>query len=64
VLSDIEISGIDRLSESNLVIKARIKTQAMEHANIKREYLRLMKIAFQKAKIKPPYAQVVVHRSK
>ena len=64
VLSDIEISGIDRLSESNLVIKARIKTQAMEHANIKREYLRLMKIAFQKARIKPPYAQVVVHRSK
>ncbi|MEY5020817.1 MAG: hypothetical protein RJA91_352, partial [Pseudomonadota bacterium] len=40
------------------------KTQAMEHANIKREYLRLMKQAFQKAKIKPPYAQVVVHRSK
>jgi small conductance mechanosensitive channel len=64
VLSDIEISGIDRLSESNLVIKARIKTQAMEHASIKREYLRLMKIAFQKAKIKPPYAQVVIHRSK
>ena len=64
VLSDIEISGIDSLSESNLGIKARIKTQAMEHANIKREYLRLMKIAFQKARIKPPYAQVVVHRSK
>jgi small-conductance mechanosensitive channel len=36
----------------------------MEHASIKREYLRLMKIAFQKAKIKPPYAQVVIHRSK
>lgn len=64
VLSDIEISGIDRLNESNLVIKARIKTQAMEHSNIKREYLRLMKLAFQKAKIKPPYAQIVVHRSR
>jgi small conductance mechanosensitive channel len=64
VLSDIEISGIDRLNESNLVIKARIKTQAMEHSNIKREYLRLMKLAFQRAKIKPPYAQIVVHRSK
>jgi small conductance mechanosensitive channel len=62
VLSDIEISGIDRLNESNLVIKARIKTQAMEHSNIKREYLRLMKLAFQKAKIKPPYSQIVVHR--
>ena len=62
VLSDIEISGVDRLNESNLVIKARIKTQAMEHSNIKREYLRLMKQGFQKAKIKPPYSQVVVHR--
>jgi small conductance mechanosensitive channel len=64
VLSDIEISGVDRLNESNLVIKARIKTQAMEHSNIKREYLRLMKQGFQKAKIKPPYSQVVVHRSR
>ncbi len=64
VLSDIEISGVDRLNESNLVIKARIKTQAMEHSNIKREYLRLMKQAFQKAKIKPAYSQVVVHRSR
>jgi len=64
VLSDIEISGVDRLNESNLVIKARIKTQAMEHSNIKREYLRLMKQAFQKAKIKPAYSQLVVHRSR
>ncbi len=64
VLSDIEISGVDRLNESSLVIKARIKTQAMEHSNIKREYLRLMKLAFQKAKIKPPYSQVIVHRSR
>ena len=64
VLSDIEISGIDRLNESNLVVKARIMTQVMEHANIKREYLRLMKLAFQKAKIKPPYTQVIIHRSK
>ena len=64
VLSDIEISGIDRLNESNVVVKARIMTQVMEHAIIKREYLRLMKLAFQKAKIKPPYPQIVVHRSK
>jgi small conductance mechanosensitive channel len=64
VLSDIEISGVDRLNESHLVIKARIKTQPMEHSNIKREYLRLMKQAFQKAKIKPPYSQVIVHRSR
>ncbi len=64
VLSDIEISGIDRLNESNLVVKGRIRTQAMEHAITKREYLRLIKLAFQKAKIKPPYAQIVVHRSK
>jgi len=64
VLSDIEISGVDRLNESHLIIKARIKTQPMEHSNIKREYLRLMKQAFQKAKIKPPYSQVVVHRSR
>jgi len=63
VLSDIEISGVDRLNESHLVIKARIKTQPMEHSNIKREYLRLMKQAFQKANIKPPYSQVVVHRA-
>ena len=64
VLSDIEISGVDRFNESSLVIKARIKTQAMEHSNIRREYLRLMKQAFQKAKIKPPYSQVIIHRSR
>jgi small-conductance mechanosensitive channel len=64
VLSDIEISGVDRLNESNVIIKARIKTQPMEHTNIKREYLRLIKQAFQKAKIKAPYSQIVVHRSR
>jgi small-conductance mechanosensitive channel len=64
ILSDIEISGVDRLNESHLIIKARIKTQAMEHPNIKREYLRLLKQEFQKAKIKPPYPQIVVHRSR
>ena len=64
LLSDIEISGVDRFNESSLVIKARIKTQAMEHSNIRREYLRLMKQAFQKAKIKPPYSQVIIHRSR
>lgn len=64
MLSDIEISGVDRLNESHLIIKARIKTQAMEQSNIKREYLRLINQAFQKAKIKPPYSQIVVHRSR
>ena len=64
ILSDIEISGIDRLNESNIVIKARIKTQPMEHTNVKREYLRLIKQAFQKAKIKAPYAQMIVHRTR
>lgn len=64
MLSDIEISGVDRLNESHLIIKARIKTQPMEHSNIKREYLRLINQAFQKAKIKPPYSQIVVHRSR
>ena len=64
VLSDIEISGVDRLNESHLIIKGRIKTQAMEHSNIKREYLRLIKQTFQKAKIKPPYSQIVVRRSR
>ena len=64
ILSDIEISGVDRLNESNIVIKARIKTQPMEHTNIKREYLRLIKQAFQKAKIKAPYAQMIVHRTR
>ena len=64
MLSDIEISGVDRLNESNVVIKARIKTQPMEHTNIKREYLRLIKQAFQKEKIKAPYSQMIVHRSK
>ena len=64
VLSDIEISGLDRLNESNIVIKARIKTQPMEHTNVKREYLRLINQAFQKAKIKAPYAQMIVHRTR
>ena len=64
ILSDIEISGLDRLNESNIVIKARIKTQPMEHTNVKREYLRLIKQAFQKAKIKAPYAQMIVHRTR
>jgi small conductance mechanosensitive channel len=61
ILEDIEISGVDQWADSAVVIKSRIKTVALEHLVVRREYLRRLKMAFDRHHIEIPYPHRTVH---
>ena len=61
ILEDIEISGVDQWADSAVIIKSRIKTVALEHATVRREYLRQLKLAFDRHDIEIPFPQRTVH---
>ena len=59
ILDDIEVHGVERLSDSAVMLKARIKTQPQEEAAVKREYLKRVKKAFEAAGVDLPMPQLV-----
>lgn len=61
ILEDIEISGVDQWADSAVIIKSRIMTVALEHANVRREYLHRLKLAFDRHGVEIPFPQRTVH---
>jgi small conductance mechanosensitive channel len=59
ILEPIEIFGVDDFAESQVTIKARLKTRPLEQWNVGREYRRRLKRAFDAAGIEIPFP----HRS-
>ncbi len=55
ILEPIEIFGVDAFGESEVVIKARIKTLPIEQWAVGREYRRRLKKAFEQEKIEIPF---------
>ena len=56
---DVEVFGVDKLDDSAVVIKGRIKTQPIKQWEVGREFLRRVKKAFDSAGIEIPFP----HRS-
>lgn len=54
ILEAIEVVGVDKLGDSGVVLKARIKTQPVQQWSVGREYNRRIKLAFDKAGIEIP----------
>ena len=54
MLEPIEIMGVDAFGESEVVIKARIKTLPIEQWSVGREYRRRLKMAFDRENIEIP----------
>jgi small conductance mechanosensitive channel len=50
-----EIFGVDRLGDSAVIIKGRIKTKPIRQWDVGREYLRRIKLAFDEAGIEIPF---------
>lgn len=59
ILEDIEIFGVDKLADSAVVIKGRIKTRPIKQWEVGREFLRRIKLSFDQEGIEIPFP----HRS-
>ena len=60
ILEPLEVAGVDRLDSSWVVLLARFKTRPLEQWNVKREFLRRVKTAFQEQGIEIPFPLTVV----
>ncbi len=54
ILELIEVVGVDRLADSGVVLKARIKTAPIQQWSVGREYNRRIKLAFDRAGVEIP----------
>jgi small conductance mechanosensitive channel len=62
IAADLEVIGMDRWSESFAVLRVRFKVvPPIEQWNVKREYLKRLKKAFDEQGIRIPYPQLTLH---
>jgi small conductance mechanosensitive channel len=62
---DIEILGVERLDNSAVVLRCRLKVvPAIEQWNVKREFLKRLKKAYGERGIEIPFPQLTVHVAK
>lgn len=54
VLDDIEIAGVDKIADSGITLKARMKTAPGQQWGVQREYLRRIKLAFDQEGVETP----------
>lgn len=54
ILEDLDIAGVESWNERGITLRARLKVQALEQANVRREYLMRLKHAFDRAHIQQP----------
>ncbi|MBE7423159.1 MAG: mechanosensitive ion channel family protein [Zoogloeaceae bacterium] len=58
ILDAFEIAGVDKWAESAVVIRCRFKVAPLEQWNVRREYLRRLKQAFDREGIEIPFPHV------
>lgn len=58
ILDALEVAGVDRWADSAVVIRCRFKVMPLEQWNVRREYLRRLKTAFDLEGIEIPYPHV------
>lgn len=61
ILDDLEMAGVDRWADSSVVIRARFRVAPLEQWTVRREYLRRLKTAFDRAGIEIPFPQLTLH---
>jgi small conductance mechanosensitive channel len=60
ILDDLEIAGVERWADSSVILRARFRVAALEQWNVKREYLKRLKRAFDEHGIEIPYPQLTI----
>lgn len=61
ILEDLEMAGVERWADSAVVLRCRFKTRALEQWNVRREYLRRLKRAFDREGIEIPYPHMTLY---
>ncbi|HUU45154.1 MAG TPA: mechanosensitive ion channel family protein [Acidobacteriota bacterium] len=61
ILQEIEVLGVDDFGESEVTIKARMKTVPLQQWSVGREYRRRLKYAFDEKGIEIPFPQCTLH---
>lgn len=56
ILEDLDIAGVEKLADAAVVIKCRFKVMSLEQWNVRREYLKRIKRAFDQHNIEYRYA--------
>lgn len=61
ILDDLEMAGVERWDDSAVVLRARLRVAPLEQWTVRREYLKRLKLAFDRAGIEIPFPQLTVH---
>lgn len=65
IAEDLEVIGVDQLAESAIVLRVRLKVvPPIQQWNVKREYLKRLKKAFEERGIEIPFPQLTLSREK
>lgn len=61
ILGDLEVLGVERWDDSAVILRCRFKCVALEQWNVRREYLRRLKQAFDERGIEIPFPHITVY---
>jgi small conductance mechanosensitive channel len=64
ILDKFELAGVERWENSAVVIRGRFRVMPLEQWNVKREYLRRLKYAFDEQGIEIPFPHLTLHSAK
>lgn len=61
ILDELELAGVDKWADSAVILRCRFKVQPLEQWNVRREFLRRLKKAFDARGIEIPFPHVTVY---
>jgi small conductance mechanosensitive channel len=61
ILDDLEVAGVDRWADSAVILRCRFKVRPLEQWNVRREFLRRLKKAFDARGIEIPFPHLTVY---
>lgn len=61
ILDELEIAGVDRWADSAVILRCRFKVQPLEQWNVRREFLRRLKKAFDARGIEIPFPHLTLY---
>jgi moderate conductance mechanosensitive channel len=62
ILDNLEVAGVERWADSAVVIRARFRVAPLEQWAVRRDFLKRLKAAFDRAGIEIPFPQLTLHR--